>query len=155
MISQNIQTLRASKQITQEELAEHIGVSRQTIAKWESGDSIPDMTNGQALANYFDVRLDDLVNHSQQKTGMPCPPAGLHIFGVVSVGERGQIVIPKKAREVFDIKPGSELLMLGDEERGLALVSTDSVLATISPFTSAISAARNQQKPNDLDINPR
>lgn len=38
-----------------------------------------------------------------------------------TVGEKGQIVIPKQARELFDIKPGDTLLLLGDEERGIAI----------------------------------
>ena len=61
-----------------------------------------------------------------------------HLFGVVTVGEKGQIVIPKKARDLFGIVPGSTLLVLGDENKGgLALVKTeffsditDSVLGT-------------------------
>ena len=39
-----------------------------------------------------------------------------------TVGEKGQIVIPKQAREVFDIKPGDTLLLLGDKSRGIAIV---------------------------------
>ncbi len=50
---------------------------------------------------------------------------GKHIFGTVKVGERGQIVIPKKAREVFSIHPGDTLLVLGDEKRGIAIVKAD------------------------------
>lgn len=40
----------------------------------------------------------------------------------MTVGERGQIVIPKKAREVFDIEPGDRLIMLGDEEKGIGIL---------------------------------
>ena len=52
-------------------------------------------------------------------------PKGKHIFGTVKVGERGQIVIPKEAREIFDINPGDTLLVLGDEEQGIAVVKAD------------------------------
>ena len=52
-------------------------------------------------------------------------PKGKHIFGTVKVGERGQIVIPKKAREIFNIKPGDMLLILGDEAQGIAIVKDD------------------------------
>lgn len=38
-----------------------------------------------------------------------------------TVGEKGQIVIPKQARELFDIKPGDTLVLLGDEKRGIAI----------------------------------
>lgn len=52
-------------------------------------------------------------------------PKGKHIFGTVKVGERGQIVIPKEARELFDIKSGDTLLVLGDENQGIAIVKSD------------------------------
>ena len=39
----------------------------------------------------------------------------------VTVGEKGQIVIPKQARDIFDIKPGDSLIILADEERGIAI----------------------------------
>ncbi|HTY89870.1 MAG TPA: AbrB/MazE/SpoVT family DNA-binding domain-containing protein [Methanocella sp.] len=50
---------------------------------------------------------------------------GKYIFGTVKVGERGQIVIPKEAREIFDIGPGDELLVLGDVDQGIAIVKAD------------------------------
>lgn len=50
---------------------------------------------------------------------------GQHIFGTVKVGERGQIVIPKEAREIFDINAGDTLLVLGDEDQGIAIVKAD------------------------------
>ena len=49
---------------------------------------------------------------------------GKYIFGVVKVGDKGQIVIPKDARNVYGIKPGDALIMLGDE-RGIALLKTE------------------------------
>ena len=48
-------------------------------------------------------------------------PRGRHVFGTVKVGERGQIVIPKEARELFGIRPGDTLLVLGDEVRGIVV----------------------------------
>ncbi|NYT06365.1 MAG: AbrB/MazE/SpoVT family DNA-binding domain-containing protein [Methanomicrobiales archaeon] len=50
---------------------------------------------------------------------------GKHIFGTVRVGERGQIVIPKQAREIFDINPGDTLMVFGDESRGIAIIKAD------------------------------
>ena len=49
---------------------------------------------------------------------------GKYIFGVVKVGDKGQIVIPKDARQVYGIKPGDALIILGDE-RGIALLKTE------------------------------
>ena len=47
-------------------------------------------------------------------------PEGKYAW-TVTVGEKGQIVIPKKARELFDIKPGDSLMVLADEKQGLAI----------------------------------
>ena len=49
---------------------------------------------------------------------------GKYIFGVVKVGERGQIVIPKEARDIYGIKAGDSLLVLGDT-KGMAIVKTE------------------------------
>ena len=40
---------------------------------------------------------------------------------MVKIGEKGQFVIPKEARELFDFKPGDEILVLGDKEKGIAI----------------------------------
>ncbi len=50
---------------------------------------------------------------------------GKYVFGTVKVGEKGQIVIPKQARDVFDIKPGDSLLVLGDITQGIAIVKNE------------------------------
>ena len=49
---------------------------------------------------------------------------GKYIFGVVKVGDKGQIVIPRDARKIYDIKPGDALLLLGDQ-KGMALLKTE------------------------------
>ena len=54
-----------------------------------------------------------------------------HVFGMVKVGEKGQIVIPKSARDLFGITPGSSLLVIGDEESGIALITNESLSAMI------------------------
>ena len=41
---------------------------------------------------------------------------------MVKIGEKGQFVIPKEARDLFDLQPGNEILVLGDEKRGLAIL---------------------------------
>lgn len=122
MISKNLKRLRKIHQYTQEELAEKVNVSRQSIAKWESGESSPDIESLIKFSNIYSVTIDDLVNHSEEDYGVVIPPKGKHFFGSVTVGERGQIVIPKEAREVFNINSGDKLLILGDEERGLGIV---------------------------------
>ena len=56
---------------------------------------------------------------------------GKRVFGTAKVGDRGQIVIPKEARELFGIKPGDTLLILGDEEAGL-IVTRPEVLRDLA-----------------------
>lgn len=53
------------------------------------------------------------------------------VFGTAKVGDRGQIVIPKEARELFHIRPGDTLLILGEEEKGL-IVSRPEVLRELA-----------------------
>ena len=52
-------------------------------------------------------------------------PKGHYIFGTVKVGERGQIIIPKEARDVFQINAGDTLIVLGDEKWGIAVTKSD------------------------------
>ncbi len=66
------------------------------------------------------------------------PPKGKHIFGAVKVGDKGQIVIPREARKIFNIQPGDTLLVLGDEAQGLALVKSDDFLALAEEIMSSI-----------------
>ena len=122
MIGKNLQKLRKQKSLTQEALAEAVGVARQTIAKWEAGESTPDLEISGRLASALEVTLDDLVNAPEG--GLDSRPGmrGKHMFGVVTVGDKGQIVIPVRARRVFNIHPGDQLMVLGDENSGIALV---------------------------------
>ncbi len=66
-------------------------------------------------------------------------PKGKHMFGIVTVGERGQIVIPKKARTLFDIKPGDSMMVLGDENGqfpGLAMIKNDVYMGIVEQLLS-------------------
>lgn len=129
MFSDNLMQLRKMKRMSQEDLAEQLGVSRQTLSKWETGESLPDIEKCRLLAEIFEVTLDDMVNYESPVLGLGVPPKGKHAFGLVSVGEKGQIVIPAKARKVFDINPGDQLLVLGDEERGIAVIKPQDMSA--------------------------
>ena len=65
---------------------------------------------------------------NMKKMGMEVPPKGKHIFGMVKVGDKGQIVIPAKARKIFDIHCGDNLIILGDEGQGLAVIKETALL---------------------------
>lgn len=126
MFKDNLVQLRKLNHLTQEDLAEKVGVTRQAVAKWETGESEPTLEKSRLLSEALGVSLDDLANfESGADMGIGVPPKGKYLFGVATVGEKGQIVIPAKARKVFAISPGDKLVILGDESQGLALVKSE------------------------------
>ncbi len=130
MFKDNLIHLRKIKQLTQEDVADKIGVTRQSIAKWESGETVPDLDKCRLLAELFGVSLDDLANfETEEHMGIGVPPKGKHMFGLVTVGDKGQIVIPAKARKMFDISSGDQLVVLGDEGQGLAIIKPEYFLS--------------------------
>lgn len=139
----NIQATRQAARLTQEQLAETVGVSRQTVAKWESGETSPDLEHAAALADALGCTVDALVNFDSQGTGLGAPPRGKHLFGNVKVGERGQVVIPKEAREIFGISPGDKLVVLGEEGQGIALCKEEEFMAGVA---AAMAAARRDAR---------
>ncbi len=127
-LARNLSSLRKQHHYSQEKLAELTGVTRQAIAKWETGESTPDILHCDALASLYDVTLDDLIRYDEQKEGIGIPPRNKHLFGTVQLGERGQIVIPKKARDLFGLKHGDTLVVMGDTTpgiQGIALMRSD------------------------------
>ncbi|AXQ77987.1 helix-turn-helix domain-containing protein [Streptococcus chenjunshii] len=124
MIDKNIKLLRKKQGLSQEKLAEKIGVSRQTVAKWETGNSLPDVLSCAKLAELFDVSIEDLLHLDTELLSLP-HTKGKYIFGSLTVQEGGQISLPARARKLFSIEPGDDLLLIGDVDRGLALVDVN------------------------------
>ena len=127
MLKDNILMLRNVNGYSQEEVAEEIGISRQAYAKWEKGETVPDVERCQKLAELYGVTIDSLMNYSDKigTTTLTPGPKGKHIFGTTKINDRGQIVIPKKARELFGIHNGDSLVVLGDETEGIALIKAE------------------------------
>lgn len=70
-MADRIQSLRKTKGISQEELADRIGVSRQAISKWESEQSSPDLEKIILLSNYFEVTTDYLLKGIEMQSAFP------------------------------------------------------------------------------------
>ena len=77
-VSERIQELRKQKGVSQEELANELGISRQAVSKWESGQSFPELDNIIALSDYFGVSADHILKGTDTpqvtKTQTPIPP---------------------------------------------------------------------------------
>lgn len=122
----NLKLFRKQHGYTQEQIAEKLGVSRQAVAKWERGECLPDIENVIALADLYEITIDALVrNITDFDKTEQCDKK--HMFGVCRVNDKGQITLPKKCREVFEISPGNTVLLLGDEDKGIAVVKISGI----------------------------
>ena len=126
MLKDNLVMLRSIHGFSQEQIAEKINISRQAYAKWESGATVPDVEKCNLLASVYGITIDSLIK-TETVDGVhaiPPAPAGKYIWGTVTVNDRGQIVIPKDARDKFALTGGKRLVVLSDEE-GIALVPAE------------------------------
>ena len=123
MLKDNLVMLRNLHGFSQEAIAEKIGISRQAYAKWETGVTVPDIEKCLLLAEVYGTTIDSLIRtESVEGLGIiPPAPRGKNIWGSVAVGERGQIVIPKGARDLFGLTGGQRMVVLSDEN-GIALI---------------------------------
>ena len=126
MLKENLIMLRTIHGFSQEEIAEKINISRQAYAKWESGATIPDIQKCDLLAGIYGVTVDSLLREIKVDGigAIPPAPAGKSIWGTVTVNDRGQIVIPKDARDQYGITGGTRMIVVGNEV-GIALIPVE------------------------------
>ena len=127
VLKENLIILRNIHGYSQEEIAEKIGISRQAYAKWENGITIPDIEKCKRLSDLYGVTIDSLIKETtvDSENVIPPPPTGKNIWGSVIINDRGQLVIPKAVRELFGLTGGQRLIVLSDEQEGLALVPAE------------------------------
>lgn len=122
MLAENLILLRNMKGMSQEQIAEVIGISRQSYAKWEQGETVPDIEKCDRLAKFYDITIDALL-HQENTVGntrlAPAPP-GKHLWGTVTIGSKGQIVIPKAARDIFNLNSGDRLIVAAKMVRSVS-----------------------------------
>jgi len=122
-ITNNLIFMRHKQGYTMEALAEIISVSRQTVAKWESGESYPDIMNCMKLATLYKITLDELVYKplSEAKAGEFSSDEN-KICGILEINENGAVHLPEVLMKMFDMKTGDKVLVLADRREGIAIV---------------------------------
>lgn len=145
MLKENLVMLRNTKGYSQEQIAEKVGISRQADAKWESGATVPDIEKYSLLTRVYGTTIDSLVSTIKVEGIGVLPPApmGRNIWGSVTVNDRGQIVIPKEARELFDITVGTRLIVVSDEH-GIALIPSKTFEEIVNQGMKLMSMKKDQ-----------
>lgn len=140
MLKDNLVMLRKLSGYSQEQVAERIEISRQAYAKWESGATIPDIEKAARLAEIYGVTIDGLMKtETADGVGIiPPAPQGKNIWGSATINERGQIVIPKTARDTFELKSGDRLIIVSDET-GIALIPATTFESKLQELMDSIS----------------
>ncbi len=113
--------------MTQEELAEKMNVSRQTVAKWEAGDSIPDIAKCSVLASIFNLYLDDIADmFIDRDDERSMHPKNQYFLGISKIENR-TVVLPENAMKMYGFKEGDVLLILGNSSQGISLASKNNL----------------------------
>jgi AbrB family looped-hinge helix DNA binding protein len=133
MLKDNLVLLRNVHGLSQEAIAEKIGISRQAYAKWETGATVPDVEKCALLAEAYGTTVDSLIRTEPVEGigAIPPSPKGKNIWGSVAINDRGQIVIPKGARDLFGLTGGQRLIVLTDEH-GIALIPDEAFMASMN-----------------------
>ena len=111
--------LRKYHNYTQEDLAEKINVSRQTISKWELGQTLPDIYNCQELCKIYNISLDELLQNDN------IAPNDKFMFGYCKIDNDKKLQLIDECLEKMNYKVGDVLLCLGDLKQGIAFVKAE------------------------------
>ncbi len=147
----NLKKMRKAAKLTQEQVAEKLNVSRQSVAKWESGETLPDIESCILLSKLYNVTLDELVRYAKDENDSTAP-AGKHLFGVVKIDSKNRIALSEKAMNVFDLKAGDKLLLMGDEAQGLAMVKLSGFLAATAEMLKIIKETDPDERKENDDV---
>ena len=126
-MNNRLRQLRLKSKMTQEELAEKMNVSRQTVAKWEAGDSIPDIAKCSVLASIFNLYLDDIADmFIDRDDERSMHPKNQYFLGISKIENR-TVVLPENAMKMYGFKEGDVLLILGNSSQSISLASKNNL----------------------------
>ena len=122
-MNNRLKQLRLTSKMTQEELAEKMNVSRQTVAKWEAGDSIPDIAKCSVLASIFNLYLDDIADmFIKRDDERAIRPKNQYFLGFSKIENR-TVVLPENAMKMYGFQEGDELLILANSSQEITLAT--------------------------------
>lgn len=122
----NLIRLRKYHNLLQSEIAEKMGIPRQTYQKIETGKQEATLEQCKKIAEIYDTTMDALmVTIDIDDLAIIPPPKGKHFFGTVKIDTDLKIKIPKNVLTAMNYKINEDLFMLGDEAHGLVIVSKD------------------------------
>ena len=127
ILGDKIKNLRHLKRISQKDLAEMLGVTRQTIASWEDGRTIPDLMMAAKLVDVLNVTLEDLVSAEKSPETCTLGPNEKRFLGTVTIGKDCIVKLPKEFLREMGVFPGDQMLMLADTERGVEFLPMDTL----------------------------
>ncbi|WP_429951084.1 helix-turn-helix domain-containing protein [Enterococcus sp. AZ101] len=148
-IANNILYLRRINNMSVEKLSNELNISRQAVAKWEHNESIPDVLNCIALAELFDVTIDELLHFDGSNSNISMAPKGKHFFGTTIIEKDRKITIPEEAIKMLNLEIGNELVVLGDENpdtAGIALVSKKEFMKTTEELLNRLYPKNKMEK---------
>jgi len=117
-MADRIKYLRKAKGISQEKLADKVGISRQAVSKWESKQSVPDIEKVIILSDYFEVTTDYLLKGIEEKSDVPDKTLDARIFSTIGtafnfIGIIIAIIIWKEEQKIVSCAIGLILMTIG------------------------------------------
>ena len=104
MLGMNIRTLRQKNKWSQEELAEKLQVSRQTVAKWENDEVIPDMHKGKILSDIFQVDINQMSQDWDEKNIDQMAPKGKQFLVLLKLEKEDRLLYQNKLGNSITLK---------------------------------------------------
>lgn len=135
--NQKLQELRKQKNLTQEELAEQLFVSRTAVSKWESGRGYPNIESLKTIANFFDITIDDLLSGeelltvSEEDNNQKQQHLRDIVFGLFDLSAAMLIFLPFFGQKTINIIESVSLLSLSDIPAYLRMSYYLTILAII------------------------
>ena len=124
IFADHILKIRRKHRMSKSGFAEVIGVTRQTVSNWENGTTTPSANMIARIAYALGEPIEE-ITHVEKYKKTEVGPKERYFLGKAKVNKSGKLLLGKEILETLDMRPGDELLVLGDIERGIELLPVD------------------------------